>query len=130
MPDDLVPFFVDECVAEKVAVGLASAGHRAVHPRQIGRGGLSDPEQFEYAVENGLSVLTYNIDHFKELHAEYTLLGWEHPGIFLAIEREYQRDPFGLINDLRHTARHYTAAYGGGTDWRFNEIWPVMRGKP
>jgi hypothetical protein len=130
VPEDLVPFFVDECVAVKVDVGLKDAGHFAVHPSQIGRCGYPDPEQFKYAVANGLSVLTYNVGHFKELHAEYTLLGWEHPGIFLATESEYQRDPFGLINDLRHTCGHYTKAYEGGTDWRFSQIWNVIRGKP
>lgn len=122
-----VPILVDECVTNRVAAGLRAHGFTAEHVADIGRRGRSDPDQLSFAAEQGMAFLTYNIAHFQELHREWGVIGKPHAGILLANDRIYQRNPGGLIHDVRATLHHYAELHEGRDDWLHNQILWVMR---
>lgn len=127
-PDPVVPILVDECVTNRVAVWLREAGYNASHVTEVGRRGHSDHQQLEYAAENGMLLLTYNVADFLELNTEWAMRGKPHGGILLAHDATYQRQPRALVNDIRDTLKYYGELNGGGVDWLRNQVWWVRRG--
>jgi len=127
-PAYTVPIFVDECITNKVAVWLRDAGWAASHVIEIGRRGYSDYEQLEFAAENGMLLLSYNVRDFVELNTEWAMTGKPHAGILLAHDVIYQRQPRVLVNDLVATLSFYADRHhGDAPGWLHNQVWWVRR---
>jgi len=54
-----------------LAVALRKRGYDVVHVQELDRKGRTDPEQLEYAVENGRCLMSFNVKDFVILHNEY-----------------------------------------------------------
>lgn len=85
--------YLDECCPLLLGDQLQSSPHvvRSVqHAQDAGQRGKSDAEQIRYASQNGLILVTFNIDDFIWLHRWWkTLHSWEilhspHPEILAA----------------------------------------------
>lgn len=127
--DYAVPILVDECVTNKVAIWLREEGFAALHVTEVGRRGHPDHRQLEYAAENGMLLLTYNVADFVELDAEWRMMGKTHAGILLAHDSTYQRHPRALVNDIRGTLRYFAELHDGAVGWLHNQVWWVRRGE-
>lgn len=68
-------FYTNESVNIAVAEGLKRRGVKVITARDAGNLGLSDEEQFEYARQKGMVIVTHD-DDFLSLYSEL-----EHKGI-------------------------------------------------
>ncbi len=73
----------DNFDADLLIVLLRNAGHTVISPRDVGTSRADDDVHLEFAAQNGYSLLTANIKHFENLHADWQLQGRSHSGIFL-----------------------------------------------
>ncbi len=80
--------YLDEDVDLIVADMLRSQGFSALTAQDAGRKGKIDADQLEFAVQNGMVVLTHNRIDFERLAVEYYELDRDHAGIILAIQRQ------------------------------------------
>jgi len=87
-----IRLYLDEHIPLKLAETLRERGHDAVHTYEVGMGGASDEEQIEFAVQEGRTILTYNIKHFAQLHRRCWETGHEPCGIVVSDEL-----PFGEL---------------------------------
>ena len=97
---------LDEDVRLLLADILRQRGYDAVHVLEAGRGGCSDLEQLNYAIEQGRAVLTHNVHDFLALDQILRAEVREHFGIMLS-------DQVALRELLRRTLQclnRYTAA--------------------
>jgi hypothetical protein len=79
-----VAIYVDEDVYGDLARALREHGVDAQSVSEVGRHGLDDSAQLDYAAAAGRAVLTFNRDHYEFLAVEYFLNGWEHAGIIIS----------------------------------------------
>lgn len=80
--------YLDDCAyAKSLVVLLQAAGHQVVVPAEAGTTGQIDEVHFEYAVSQGLILLTKNPRDFEQLHQDSP----QHPGI-LAIYQDNNPD--------------------------------------
>lgn len=71
-------FFIDECVSPKVARHLNESGkHEAIHPRDYGRCGETDPQVLARCLAEDRVIVTANGIDFKKLVATEEI----HPGL-------------------------------------------------
>jgi hypothetical protein len=47
----------------------------------------SDLSQLEWAAQNGRAIVTFNVSHFADLHAEWLASGRQHAGIIVSSQR-------------------------------------------
>ena len=80
--------FLDEDVWLGLASVLRKHGFDAIHVYECKRGGLSDPEQLMYAVQEGRAILTHNIGDFASLAVDYAFDNRPHAGIILSQQLE------------------------------------------
>src|SRR5689334_11674768 len=73
-------FFFDECADEDVARALHALGLDVVTITGLGRKGLSDPEQLDYARQEGRVIYTTD-DDFLRLAADCLRRGESFPGV-------------------------------------------------
>lgn len=73
-------FFFDECTDEDVARALQALGLDVVTASGLGRKGLSDPEQLDYARQEGRVIYTTD-DDFLRLAADCLKKNKSFPGI-------------------------------------------------
>ena len=64
-----IRFFLDEHLAQAITEALHRRGIQAVSVADVGRRGLSDAEQLEWAAEQGLVMVSRDSD-FISLHTE------------------------------------------------------------
>jgi len=67
-----VQFLLDECLSPQGLNPLHKSGYAAYHVGYIGRGGCSDEEQFDYALQYDLVFLTKNVKDFAKLRNNNT----------------------------------------------------------
>ena len=79
--------YLDEDVDLIIADMLRSQGFAALTTQAAGRKAQGDSEQLEFAIRNGMVVLTHNRIDFQRLAVEYFESGRSHAGIILAIQR-------------------------------------------
>jgi hypothetical protein len=76
---------------EKIPYGLLGAlrkrGWDAVHVKDIGMRGSSDPEVLEAGIRSNRVILTYNIGDFSRLDGLLRKLNRNHPGRVVSVER-------------------------------------------
>jgi predicted nuclease of predicted toxin-antitoxin system len=113
---------VDECIPGKVAATLRQYGFEAVHVFEVDRRGILDRPQLEYAAENGMALLTYNVQDFVPLHTEWITAGKRHCGILLAQDKVYKNNIGRLAKDVRSTLNSHGDIHGGVEHWIYNNI--------
>jgi predicted nuclease of predicted toxin-antitoxin system len=74
---------------------LLKAGHVVVRPADAGLAGASDAWHFEYAIRQGLVILTADSKDFRALHQLVQTCGGGHPGILLI---RFDNDPTRDMN--------------------------------
>jgi hypothetical protein len=93
-------FFTDEDIYGAVAPALRRAGIDAISTPEAGRRGLADESQFEWVAAEGRVLVTFNVAHFAELHANWLRQGRHHAGIVVSSQR-----PIGdTVRRLLHLA--------------------------
>lgn len=124
-------FYVDEDLSDDFADALKGVGVDAVHAREVGHGGASDPTQLMVAFHEGRVLLTANAGHFRMLHEAW--LVWSagpgvqglgpHPGI-VVLPNESLISPVGFrdligrfersigAGDMRNRLFRYRMAIG------------------
>ena len=80
--------YLDEDVDVLIASVLRSRAFSATTTLDAAQVGNSDLNQMEYAIEQGMAVLTHNRKHFEELAREYYSSGRIHFGIIIAVRRQ------------------------------------------
>lgn len=102
MPSDVRLLF-DENTHLAVGGALRSRGYDALHVRELGRLGLKDADQLEFAARESRCFLTFNVGEFVALHGEYMMKGREHSGIAVSAQKPVGR----LLRDcLAFVASH------------------------
>jgi hypothetical protein len=82
-----IRFFTDEDVYGAIATALRRAQLDVYSTPEVGRRGLSDESQLEWAAAEGRVFFTFNVAHFAELHAIWLRQGRHHPGIVVSSQR-------------------------------------------
>lgn len=80
----MVRLYLDEDVHKKIATALRLKGYDVLSAHETGKGGLSDVEQFEFAVSEQRAIFTFNIGDFSKLHNEFINMGKSHYGVILS----------------------------------------------
>jgi predicted nuclease of predicted toxin-antitoxin system len=83
-----IRFYLDESVHVAVANSLKRRGVDAISARDAGNLGLSDEEQFRYAIKNNFVIVTHDAD-FLSLAIDY-----EHRGIVFVHQQKYSIGDF------------------------------------
>lgn len=95
---------LDEDVRVLLADILRQRGYDALHVLEVDdRGGKSDPEQLDFAIRQGRSILTHNIRDFLVLDDSYRTRQIEHSGILVSDQvplRELLRRTLRCLNRL------------------------------
>lgn len=86
MPAD-INLLIDEDTHLALADALRKRGYDAIHVREVGRLGLDDEEQLEYANQQGRCFLTFNRGEFVVWHGKYVTAGREHYGIIVSSQK-------------------------------------------
>lgn len=97
--------YLDEDVDLIVANMLRAQGFVAMTTLQAENNGRSDADQLEFAVQNGMVILTHNRLDYQRLAVEYFDAGRSHAGIILAI----QRPPRDITTRSLHILSRYSA---------------------
>jgi hypothetical protein len=81
-----IPLLFDEDVHLGVAHAVRSRGVDAVHISELGRTGLSDEDQLEYAVQQQRCLVTFNVGDFVMLHSTYINEQRQHFGLIVSAQ--------------------------------------------
>ena len=98
-----IELFLDEDVDVTLAQIIRSRGLQATTVQEVGRKGLDDDEQLEYAVAHQLTMLTHNRADYEELDRQYRKEERQHYGIVIAVRRplpELARRVMVLLNRM------------------------------
>jgi hypothetical protein len=82
-------YFDEDASTRAVAHNLRLRGIDVTITVDEGRVGIPDPEQLEYAAQQGRVICTCNIADFMPLHAEFMTQGKEHAGIVLIHQQRF-----------------------------------------
>ena len=93
-----IRFFTDEDVYGTIAVVLRRARIDACSTPEVGRRGQSDESQLEWASVQGRALVTFNVAHFAELHANWLRQGRHHAGVIVSRQRS--------ISEMVHRLLH------------------------
>lgn len=75
---------LDEDVYPRLSQSLQQRDINAAHIQEIGRKGLSDFAQLEYAVKQQCCLVTFNVRDFVKLHRQYMERNDNHYGIIVS----------------------------------------------
>lgn len=96
-----VRLFLDEdSMSKALAHNLRLRGIDITTVAEVGRTGLSDLEQIEFATFEGRAICTGNVGDFFQLHTDYLSNGKEHSGIIII-----QRQGLSIGEQLRRLLR-------------------------
>ena len=76
-------FFLDEDLSDEVARIVRNLGLDAHSVHELGRRGLSDAEQFDYAIAEGMVMVTRNRDDFLTLNDQHREAGRTNCGLLI-----------------------------------------------
>ncbi len=104
-----IRLYLDEDVTDTLVPALRQRGYGAQTTAEAGNLGASDEDQLAYAADQGMAILTYNIDDFVRLAREWHFAGREHAGIL--VSQQFSRREFGgLLRRLLRFLNSLTAA--------------------
>lgn len=90
-----VALYTDEDVTADLVLALRRRGYRAQSTLEASNTGISDEAQLAYATEQGMTMLTYNTQHFIPLARSWYLAGREHAGII--VSEQFSQQQFGEL---------------------------------
>jgi hypothetical protein len=100
-----IRFFTDEDVYGAIAPALRHAGFSALSTPEADRLGESDENQLIWAVSRGYVLVTFNVGHFANMHADWIRRQHHHAGIVVSQQR-----PIGdMLRRLVHLAESLDA---------------------
>lgn len=103
-----VSLYTDEDVTSDLAPALRRRGYVAQSTVEAGNSEFSDEAQLTYATENGMAILTYNIQDFVPLAQTWFLSGRKHCGIVLS--EQFSQYQFGeLLRRVLRLLNRWTA---------------------
>ena len=79
-----IRLLLDEDVQLRLATALRAKGIDAISVQELGKRGLSDKQQLEFASAEGRALFTYNVGDFIKLHKQFIEQGKEHKGIIVS----------------------------------------------
>lgn len=79
-----IRLYLDEDVHKRVAAGLRLRQFDVVSAHEVGRWGLTDEEQLEYATAEERTIFTYNTGDYVKLHLEWSRRDQGHYGIIVS----------------------------------------------
>lgn len=82
-----IRFFTDEDVYGAVSIGLRHVGLDALSTPEAGRLGESDESQLQFATSADRVLVTFNVAHFVQLHADRLQQSRQHAGIVVSSQR-------------------------------------------
>lgn len=77
--------YLDEDLANELTAALRQRGHDAVHTREVGNKGRTDPRQLAFAVHHGRILITANYRDFRMLHDAWVVWSDRRVGLGLAL---------------------------------------------
>ena len=92
-----IKLYLDEDITSgpALAANLRQRGFDVVSVVELGHGGWTDEEQFEYAISTGRALLTFNIKDFIPLAQNFYNNGQEFSG--LIVSPQIKRAQFSLL---------------------------------
>ncbi len=100
MSNIFIRVYLDEDVNVLIAELVRAKDFKSATVSEVGRRGKSDPEQLNYATQNGYAILTHNRIDFEKLAQEYYTDGKSHHGIIIAVRRPVHEVAERLLNTL------------------------------
>ena len=76
-----VTFLIDECLSRALAKSARDQGFDGYHVRAIGLGGNPDKVVAEYALANGMVVVTNDARDYRAIYRRFVL----HPGLVIVL---------------------------------------------
>ena len=103
-------FLVDEDLSTDVARIGRALGLDIISVHEVGRGGLSDPEQLEYAATEGRCMVTRNRNDFIRWTDEFAGAGRPHAGVVIV-----PRSLLAARSDrIAHALQAFSVRHGDG----------------
>ena len=96
-----IMLYIDEDVSDDLAIALRQRGYDAISVAEAGLLEHEDEEQFEFAISQGRTILTFNGDDYIKLAEEWFERGREYAGI--VISQQFSKRQFGAL--LQQTLR-------------------------
>lgn len=93
-----IRLLLDEDVQLGLAKALRDRNIDVLSVHDIGRKGLTDEEQIEFAAANGRTIFTYNVRDFIRLHRQFINQGHGHQGIIVSKQLPIGETLRGLLN--------------------------------
>ncbi len=90
-----IALYTDEDVTADLAPALRRRGYTAQNAIDAANLGTSDEAQLSYATEQGMAILTYNIQDFIKLAQTWHSSGRQHAGI--VISKQFRQRQFGEL---------------------------------
>lgn len=94
-------FFLDEDISGEVAQIARNLGLDAKSVHELGRRGLSDDEQFGYAIDEEMVMVTRNRNDFLALNNEHHANGIPNCGLLIVRHRLPSEQPARIAHRLR-----------------------------
>ncbi len=112
MPHDpsrlFIALYTDEDVTTDLAPALRRRGYVVESSTEAGNQGISDEAQLTYAAEQGMALLTYNVQDFIPLAQKWYFAGRQHAGLILS-EQLSQRQFGELLQRILRLLNSLTA---------------------
>lgn len=86
-----IALYTDQDVTTELAIELRKRNYMSQSALEAGMSQAPDLEQLEYAAERGMTLLTYNVDHFVILNKQYLEQGKTHSGVVVSAEQFNKR---------------------------------------
>lgn len=103
-------FLVDEDLSTDVARIGRALGLDIISVHEVGRGGLSDPDQLEYAASQGRCVVSRNRNDFIRWTDEFAADGRPHAGVLIVPRSMLAASP----DQISHAIQAFSVRHGEG----------------
>jgi len=88
--------YFDENSSNEIVIShLRQAGYDVETTAEAGMLGTSDEEQLRYAVAEGRTIFSHDVDDFCRIHADWSSKGRKHLGIILVDQDKYSPAEIG-----------------------------------
>jgi hypothetical protein len=97
-----IRLYLDEDVHKRLATALRLRQFDVTSVHELGRKGLSDEAQLQFATQEGRALFTYNVADFVQLHLDWLARGQTHAGIILSDQLPLGETLRRLLRLLNH----------------------------
>ena len=100
-------YYLDEDHSDDIAALARRSGMDITSVHEVGRRGVTDDLQLEYAAAEGRAIVTRNYDDFSRLTLEFQRLGRPHAGVVFVPPSLLSDDYSGIARALVAFAERY-----------------------